>query len=105
MGITAEPLHLGHAGALMKASKALTVLGALGAATLARSSRAAGVVSGAALLAGSACLRFGVFEAGQASAKDPKYTVVPQRERLARGEAERHPDGRQPAGTPEESSR
>ena len=43
-------------------------------------------VSGAALLAGSVCTRFGVFEAGQASAKDPKYTVVPQRERLDRGE-------------------
>ena len=93
MGITAEPLHTGHAGPLMRASKALTVLGAVGAATLARSSRAAAVVSGAALMAGSACLRFGVFEAGQASAKDPKYTVVPQRERLARGQAERHPGG------------
>jgi formate-dependent nitrite reductase membrane component NrfD len=93
MGITAEPLHLGHAGQLMKASKALTVLGALGAGTVARRSRAGAVVSGAALMAGSACLRFGVFEAGQASTKDPKYTVVPQRERLARGEAERHTGG------------
>ena len=46
-------------------------------------------MSGAALLAGSACTRFGVFEAGQASAKDPKYTVVPQRERVERGEAVR----------------
>jgi hypothetical protein len=27
--------------------------------------------------------RFGVFDAGMASARDPKYTVVPQRERLA----------------------
>ena len=105
MGITAEPLHTGHAGPLMKASQALTVLGALGAGTVARRSRAAAAVSGAALMAGSACLRFGVFEAGQASARDPKYTVVPQRERLARGEAERHPGGSQPAGTPEESSR
>ena len=35
-------------------------------------------------MAGSACTRFGVFEAGQDSAKDPKYTVVPQRERLDR---------------------
>jgi hypothetical protein len=26
--------------------------------------------------------RFGIFEAGLASARDPKYTVVPQRERL-----------------------
>ena len=30
-----------------------------------------------------------VFEAGKASAKDPKYTVVPQRERLRMREAER----------------
>ncbi|MDX6585193.1 MAG: hypothetical protein QOI10_4377, partial [Solirubrobacterales bacterium] len=33
--------------------------------------------------------RFGVFEAGVASTKDPKYVIVPQRERLqeqARGE-------------------
>ena len=50
---------------------------------------AVAVLSGAALLAGSACTRFGVFEAGQESAKDPKYTVVPQRERLERGEAVR----------------
>ncbi|HVQ92712.1 MAG TPA: hypothetical protein VMU51_16885 [Mycobacteriales bacterium] len=27
--------------------------------------------------------RFGIFLAGQASAADPRYTVVPQRERLA----------------------
>jgi hypothetical protein len=33
-------------------------------------------------MAGSACTRFGVFEAGQASARDPRYTVVPQRERI-----------------------
>ena len=105
MGITAEPLHTGHAGALMRASKVLTVVGATGAATVARGSRLGAVVSGAALLAGSACLRFGVFEAGQASARDPKYTVVPQRERLARGEQERHPGGSQPAGTSEESPR
>jgi hypothetical protein len=42
------------------------------------------VLSGAALMAGSMCTRFGVFEAGQESARDPKYTVVPQRERLER---------------------
>ena len=53
-------------------------------------SRAVAVVSGAALMAGSACTRFGVFEAGQESARDPKYTVVPQRERLDRGEPVRY---------------
>ena len=36
------------------------------------------------LFAGSAATRWGVFHAGLASANDPKYTVVPQRERLRR---------------------
>jgi formate-dependent nitrite reductase membrane component NrfD len=85
MGITAEPLHQGKAGRLMQAAKVLTVAGAAGS-LLAGRSRAVAVASGAALLAGSVCTRFGVFEAGQESAKDPKYTVVPQRERLDRGE-------------------
>ena len=89
MGITAEPLHTGKAGRLMRASKALTTLGALGAAVLGGRSRTAAAVSGAALLAGSACTRFGIFEAGQASARDPKYTVVPQRERLDRASGAR----------------
>ncbi len=89
MGITAEPLHTGKAGKLMRASKALTAAGAVGALVSGRS-RALGVLSGAALLAGSACTRFGVFEAGQESARDPKYTVVPQRERMAAREASVH---------------
>jgi hypothetical protein len=37
---------------------------------------------GAALLAGSALTRFAIFHAGLNSAKDPKYTVIPQRERV-----------------------
>ena len=89
MGITAEPLHEGKAGRLMRASKALTIGGALGS-LLGGRSRVAAAVSGAALMAGSACTRFGIFEAGQESARDPKYTVVPQRERLERGEPIRH---------------
>ena len=89
MGITAEPLHQGKAGRLMKAAKVLTVAGAAGSLLSGRS-RVLAVVSGAALMAGSACTRFGVFEAGQASARDPKYTVVPQRERLDRGEPIRY---------------
>ena len=102
MGLTAEPLHSGHAGTLMRTSKVLTVAGAAGTLLLGGRSRAAAVACGGALLAGSACLRFGVFEAGQASARDPKYTVVPQRERVARGEATRHVDGQSPAATLEE---
>ncbi|MGH3282204.1 MAG: NrfD/PsrC family molybdoenzyme membrane anchor subunit, partial [Trebonia sp.] len=45
-------------------------------------------VSGVALLAASAATRWGIFHAGLASAADPKYTVVPQRQRLTeRGDA------------------
>jgi formate-dependent nitrite reductase membrane component NrfD len=84
MGITAEPLQQGRTGQLMKASKALTIVGGAGAALLAGRSRTAAVASGAALLSASVCTRFALFEAGQESARDPKYTVVPQRERLNR---------------------
>ena len=42
----------------------------------------AAAAAGLAPLAGSALQRFGTFEAGVASTKDPKYVVVPQRERL-----------------------
>jgi hypothetical protein len=41
------------------------------------------VAAGVAALASSACGRFGIFYAGQASAGDPKYTVLPQRERVS----------------------
>jgi hypothetical protein len=88
MGLCAEPLHHGRAGRLMRASKALSLGGAAVATLLAGRSRVAAGLAGAALLAGSACTRFGVFEAGQDSARDPKYTVVPQRERLDRARAD-----------------
>ena len=84
MGITAEPLHQGGPGRLMRLSKALTIAGTAGTLLTGRRSRLGAALSGAALLAGSACLRFGVFEAGQESARDPRYVVVPQRERLER---------------------
>jgi len=86
MGLSAEPLHQGRPGQLMRASKTLTAAGAVGAAVSGRS-RLLSAVSGAALIIGSACTRFGVFEAGQESARDPKYVVVPQRERIAAGHA------------------
>jgi hypothetical protein len=89
MGLAAEPLHQGKAGRLMRAAKVLTAAGAVGTLVSGRS-RVLAAASGAALMAGSACTRFGIFEAGQESAKDPKYTVVPQRERLQRGEPVRY---------------
>ncbi|WP_354529867.1 NrfD/PsrC family molybdoenzyme membrane anchor subunit [Nakamurella sp. UYEF19] len=81
MGLTAEPLHQGRPGRLMRASHLLTAIGAV-AAALGGRSRIVSAVGGVALLAGSAFTRFGIFHAGQESARDPKYTVVPQRERL-----------------------
>ncbi|HET7475231.1 MAG TPA: NrfD/PsrC family molybdoenzyme membrane anchor subunit [Dermatophilaceae bacterium] len=79
--LLSEPLRQGHAGRWLRASKVLTLGGALGAALLGRH-RVPAAVSGAALLAGSVCVRFGIFEAGLASSRDPKYTVQPQKERL-----------------------
>jgi hypothetical protein len=40
------------------------------------------MAAGATLFVGSALTRFGIFAAGVESARDPKYTVVPQRRRL-----------------------
>jgi hypothetical protein len=86
LGPAAEPYRTGRSGALMRASQILTA-GGTAAALLGRRKRAVSALAGAALLAGSAVTRFGVFEAGRASVRDPKYTVGPQRERLRqRGE-------------------
>jgi polysulfide reductase-like protein len=82
-GLLSEPYRDGQAGSWLRAARTLTAVGALGALA-GRRSRVISALSGVALLAGSALTRFGVYEAGIASAKDPKYTVVPQRERLAR---------------------
>ena len=81
MGITAEPLHQGRAQRYWRTQKVLSV-GALAATLIAgRRSRVVSMLAGIALLCASALTRFGIFEAGQDSARDPKYTVVPQRER------------------------
>jgi hypothetical protein len=55
--------------------------GGLAGAVLGGRSRLVSAVSGASLLAASAMTRFGIFEAGMASARDPKYTIIPQRRR------------------------
>ncbi|MDT7706867.1 MAG: hypothetical protein QOG20_2474, partial [Pseudonocardiales bacterium] len=60
---------------------------AAGGAVRGRRGRLLSVAAGALLNAGSAATRFGVFEAGLVSSRDPSYTVVPQRERLRAREA------------------
>jgi DMSO reductase anchor subunit len=69
LGMVAATLHQQKR---LKAAKALTAFGALASHTR---------TGGAALIAGSALTRFGIFAAGMASARDPKYTVEPQRSR------------------------
>ncbi|MDG4786987.1 polysulfide reductase NrfD [Micromonospora sp. WMMD1102] len=86
MGLTGEPYRTGRPARLIRGGRLLLAVGTAGA-LLARGNRALSALSGAALLAASLLTRFGVFEAGVASARDPRYTVLPQRERRARREA------------------
>ena len=76
----AEPYETGTTGAILRLAEFLTA-GALAGAVLGRRSRAVSALTGASLVAASAMTRFGIFEAGMASARDPKYTIVPQRRR------------------------
>jgi polysulfide reductase-like protein len=77
----AEPYHEGQSGAFAKTAKTLTAAGTVTMALLGR--RRAGAVAGGALLLGGAVYqRWAVFKAGFASARNPKYTVVPQRRRV-----------------------
>nr|WP_240977616.1 NrfD/PsrC family molybdoenzyme membrane anchor subunit [Knoellia sp. DB2414S] len=80
--VAAEPLHHGKAGTMLKWSERLAVAGGVGTLVGGRW-RPAAVASGLALMAASALTRFGVFEAGLHSAKDPRYTIEPQKRRLA----------------------
>ncbi|MER5859747.1 NrfD/PsrC family molybdoenzyme membrane anchor subunit [Streptomyces sp900105245] len=81
-GLVTQAYTSGRPHRLRKASEYLTLGGALTALTLARRSRTAAAAGGLALLAGSVLQRFGTFEAGVVSTKDPAYVVRPQRERL-----------------------
>jgi formate-dependent nitrite reductase membrane component NrfD len=91
LGLSAEAYTTGKAHRLRKWSEYLTVGGALGAVV--SRNRPMVAASGLALLAGSALQRFGVFEAGVESTRDPKYVVVPQRERVDAERQARGADG------------
>jgi hypothetical protein len=82
LGMVAEPYSGGRGGTYIRAGKALSAAGILGA-LLGRRSRVVSAAAGAALVAASAATRWGIYHAGMQSAKDPRYTVVPQRARLA----------------------
>ncbi|HWG01998.1 MAG TPA: NrfD/PsrC family molybdoenzyme membrane anchor subunit [Trebonia sp.] len=92
IGMTAEPYSEGKGGKYVKAGKLLAAAGTAGTLLSApglagrllpgRVRRALAAASGATLVVASAATRWGIYHAGMASAGDPKYTVVPQRQRL-----------------------
>jgi hypothetical protein len=91
LGMVAEPYEQGMPGRLMTTASRMTLGASVVSALVGSRSRWVSRLCGATYVAGSVLTRFGIFEAGKASARDPKYTVVPQRERLRqRQEAAAH---------------
>ena len=95
LGALDEPYRQqGPAAKYSKVARSLSLAGA--AAILAGGGRrAATVAGGASILGGALAERWSIFKAGFASAKDPKYTVAPQRKRLS----ERADPRREPSAT------
>lgn len=97
IGMSAHAYRTGRAGTLLRTARAATAAGALAAVAgpladavrrrAPRRRRGLDAVAGLLLNAASATTRWGVFDAGMTTARDPAYTVVPQRERLRRREA------------------
>jgi formate-dependent nitrite reductase membrane component NrfD len=85
LGMVGEVYRREAAGRFSALATACTAAGAGLLATRGSKSRAAAALGGAFVLGGELASRWAIFRAGFQSARDPKYTVVPQRERLARG--------------------
>ncbi len=86
LGALADPYH--RSCDVRRWSRAATACSAAGVALLAVGDphRPTDAVGAALVVAGGICQRWAVFRAGFASARDPRYTVGPQRERRdARG--------------------
>ncbi|HEY1513046.1 MAG TPA: NrfD/PsrC family molybdoenzyme membrane anchor subunit [Gaiellaceae bacterium] len=81
LGFVGEVYDHGAAGTNARVARACTTVGA-GLLALAGRRPAAARAGGLLVLAGGLALRFAVFKAGFQSARDPRHTVVPQRERL-----------------------
>jgi formate-dependent nitrite reductase membrane component NrfD len=81
LGMVGEPYRREAAGTYAKLAKGLAAAGAavLG---IAGRRRIGAVAGGSLVLAGEICLRWSVFRAGFQSARDPRYTVEPQRARI-----------------------
>jgi formate-dependent nitrite reductase membrane component NrfD len=83
LGFVGEVYEQGEAGRFGRLSKGMTAAGAALLAARGKRSRAAAITGSALVLAGELALRWSVFKAGFQSARDPRYTVIPQRERIA----------------------
>ena len=83
LGELAEPYRREPARRLVRLAKGLGLAGAL-VLGLAGRRRLPAAAGGALLLTASACQRQALVHAGRLSARDPKYVVKPQRERLRR---------------------
>jgi formate-dependent nitrite reductase membrane component NrfD len=81
LGEIGEPYRREQAEAYGRASRGLTAAGAVLLAALGRRRPAAARLAAVSLLAGAACARWSVFKAGFQSARDPRYTIGPQRAR------------------------
>src|SRR5207249_2117503 len=82
-GFVGEAYRQGKAGKLNLLAKVATAGGAIVLRRAGRkNSRRAHVAGSAMILGGELALRFAVFEAGRQSARDPRYTILPQRRRL-----------------------
>jgi formate-dependent nitrite reductase membrane component NrfD len=84
LGPLGEPYNQEEAGRYARVAKACTLGGAALLALAGRRSRLASVAGGGLVLAGEMALRWSIFKAGFQSARDPKYTVLAQREHAAR---------------------
>jgi len=83
VGLVGEVYDRDAAGTLGRVAKVCSGAGAALLAARGRQSRAAAVGGSALVLAGELALRWSVFRAGFQSARDPRYVVIPQRERKA----------------------
>ena len=79
-----SPTRRARAASTCGPRRAATASSAAAGVLLGGRSRLVARLAGLGLVAGSYCTKMGVFEAGLASAADPRYTVQPQRERLER---------------------
>jgi formate-dependent nitrite reductase membrane component NrfD len=81
LGTIGEPYRQGAAGRYSRLAKAFS-LGGAAVLKLAGRRRSGAAIGGVLMLAGEVCRRWSVFEAGFQSARDPRYTVEPQRARV-----------------------